>query len=157
MWSFDLDFDTYSHLGFLGEYNWILLTITYLLKDTKFMHRSWLAKYYKTNERFHKKLCLPAFSPHFNIPIVSCEVHWQRYYGHCHELGLLGVLWICDHLKLLIFLHLIYSGAEFTEPVFLIDAKHNVETAGPSSSRLGEYSAAFPRATLYTIRSGDMT
>lgn len=116
-----------------------------------------LAKYYKTNERFHKKLCLPAFSPHFNIPIVSCEVHWQRYYGHCHELGLLGVLWICDHLKLLIFLHLIYSGAEFTEPVFLIDAKRNVETAGPSSSRLGEYSSASPRATLYTIRSGDMT
>ena len=40
-----------------------------------------------------------------------------------------------------------YSGTEFTEPVFLVDAKCNADTTGPFSGRLDEHVKAFPRAT----------
>ena len=40
-----------------------------------------------------------------------------------------------------------YSGVEFTDIVFLADAKCNADTAGPSSGRLCELVMAFPRAT----------
>lgn len=37
-----------------------------------------------------------------------------------------------------------YTGTEFTELLFSVDANCNVNTASPSSGRLGVYVAAFP-------------